>query len=134
MSDEKNSTRKRPLVVLLVIIVILICFCGIFIGIFNVVGITKVYGTSMEPSLQGGQYVIFDKLSTDKLNRGDIIVIGVNQEEYLVKRLIGLPGDTIEIRDGQVFLNSESLAEPYLTESTSGIYGPQAVAPGHFFV
>lgn len=77
---------------------------------------TVVYGQSMEPSLRPHQRLIVDKL-TYRLRapqRNDIIVLdlpGVN--DMLVKRIVGLPGETIEIRDGIVLVNNQELAEPF---------------------
>jgi signal peptidase I len=69
--------------------------------------------------------------------RGDVVVIRVESqgEELLIKRVIGLPGDVVEIHDGQVFVNSQPLSEPYVAGSvTTGFYAPTAVPPLHIFV
>jgi len=107
---------------------------------------TRVYGQSMEPNLHTDQRLIVEKLSYnayirqylgfDGPDRGDVVVIRLRtqNDELLIKRVIGLPGDTIEIRDGQVFVNGQPLAEPYLAAKTSGVYGPTTVPPLHIFV
>ncbi len=107
---------------------------------------TRVYGQSMEPNLHTNQRLIVEKLSYnaflrqylgfDGPDRGDVVVIRVRTQgdELLIKRVIGLPGDVVEIRDGQVFVNGEPLDEPYLATKTSGIYGPTTVPPLHIFV
>ena len=56
------------------------------------------------------------------------------QHELLIKRVIGLPGDVIEIHDSQVFVNNQPLTEPYLSTTTTGFYGPTTVPPLHIFV
>jgi signal peptidase I len=107
---------------------------------------TRVYGQSMEPNLHSDQRLIVEKLSYNsyfrqylRLNgpqRGDVVVIRLRAQgdELLIKRVIGLPGDMVEIRNGQVFVNNQPLAEPYLMDSTSGFYGPTTIPPLHIFV
>lgn len=107
---------------------------------------TRVYGQSMEPNLHTDQRLIVEKLSYnaflrqylgfDGPERGDVVVIRlrVQGDELLIKRVIGLPGDVVSISDGNVFVNGEALAEPYLGVRTLGIYGPTTVPPLHIFV
>ena len=82
---------------------------------------------SMEPTLEKGDRVLVNKLSYDlhDVNRGDVIVFELDDEDVgqdgirdLIKRVIGLPGDTIETRDGAVFINDQKLSEPYLPDGT----------------
>lgn len=82
---------------------------------------------SMEPTLEKGDRVLVNKLSYDlhDVNRGDVIVfelepadVGPDGIKDLIKRVIGLPGDVIETRDGVVYINDEPLEEPYLTDGT----------------
>ena len=107
---------------------------------------TRVYGQSMEPNLHTDQRLIVEKLSynrffrqyfhTDGPQRGNVVVIRVNEQndELLIKRVVGLPGDVVEIHDGQVFVNHQPLNEPYLSSITSGFYGPVTIPPLHIFV
>jgi signal peptidase I len=107
---------------------------------------TRVYGQSMEPNLHTDQRLIVEKLSynpylrqylkLDGPQRSDVVVIRLRTQgdELLIKRVIGLPGDMVEIHNGQVFVNNQPLAEPYLMDSTSGSYGPTTVPPLHIFV
>ncbi len=78
---------------------------------------------SMEPTLQKGDRVLVNKLSyhLHDVNRGDVVVfeipeasVGTDGIKDLIKRVIGLPGDTIETRDGVVYVNDRRLEEPYL--------------------
>lgn len=82
---------------------------------------------SMEPTLEKGDRVLVNKLSYDlhDVNRGDVIVFELDAEEVgpdgikdLIKRVIGLPGDVIETRDGTVYINDQALDEPYLADGT----------------
>ena len=67
--------------------------------------------------------------------RGDVVVFHVDPDsDLLIKRVIGLPGDRVEIRSGQVIINGDLLDEPYITRPTYGDYGPVDVPPLHIFV
>ena len=82
---------------------------------------------SMEPTLSKGDRVLVNKISYDlhDVHRGDVIVFELDADEVgpdgikdLIKRVIGLPGDVIETRDGAVYVNDQAIDEPYLAEGT----------------
>jgi signal peptidase I len=82
---------------------------------------------SMEPTLRQGNRVIVNKLSYDlhDVNRGDVVVfelpsdrVGPDGIKDLIKRVVVLPGDVIETRDGHVYIDGKRLEEPYLPEGT----------------
>jgi len=84
---------------------------------------TIVYGQSMEPNLHDQERVILDKVSyrLGAPERGDIVVFPVESEPLpLIKRVIGLPGETVEVRDGKVLVNGVALNEPYASGPTHG--------------
>ncbi len=98
---------------------------------------------SMEPTLKVGDRVLVNKLSYDfhDVRRGDIVVFGSPpgednpQIKDLIKRVIGLPNDSVEGRDGRVYINGNPLREPYLPAGTStSTFGPEKVPPGHLWV
>lgn len=98
-----------------------------------------VHGQSMEPSLHENQRVIVDMLSYrfGTPQRGEIVVLDVPERHSgppLIKRVIGLPGDLVEIRDGAVFINDERLNEPYLDQVTQGWMPPTRVPEECVFV
>jgi signal peptidase I len=119
----------------------------IFFLIQTVIRNFRVVGTSMVDNLHDGQYLIIDKLSYTNFvwqtlgiagpQRGDVIVFEPPNrpgEDY-VKRIIGLPGERIEINQGQVFINGELLQEPF--EPLPGTYTmPNAITvpPNQVFV
>jgi signal peptidase I len=101
---------------------------------------------SMEPTLDVGDRVLVNKLSYDAhdVNRGDLVVFvrpagdpafGPTETEDLIKRVIGLPGETIEARDGVVYVDGRRLEEPYLVDGIPTENLPaQEVPVGHVFV
>ena len=102
---------------------------------------TRVYGQSMEPNLHTDQRLVVEKISYNQWwhlrgpQRGDVVVFRVSPDsDLLIKRVIGLPGDKVEIRSGRVIINGTNLNEPYLTQPTYGDYGPLDVPPLHVFV
>ncbi len=97
-----------------------------------------VEGASMEPTLANRAYVIVDTLfpATRPFRRGEVIVFrfpGKPGVEY-VKRVIALPGETVAIAHGMVFVNGNPLAEPYVRERTRYFWGPARVPDDSIFV
>ena len=100
---------------------------------------TRVQGQSMEPSLHTDQRLVVEKVTYrfHGPGRGDVVVIRVPSqgEELRIKRVVGLPGETVEMRDGQVYIDGQLLDEPYTNGSTrSGRIGRVVVPPLHVFV
>ncbi len=99
---------------------------------------TRVYGQSMEPNLHSDERLVVEKLGYrfHGPRRGDIVVLKVPERssELLIKRVIALPGERIEIRDGHVYIDGALLDEPYLTQITAGMMLPQVVPPLRVFV
>lgn len=97
--------------------------------------VLQIYGNSMTPTLQGGEIVVSMKNSA--FHTGDIIAFYYNNK-ILVKRVIGGPGDWINIEeDGTVYVNEAAVDEPYLTEKAMGdcnIELPYQVPDGKVFV
>jgi signal peptidase I len=98
---------------------------------------TIVYGQSMEPNLHDQERVILDKVAyhIGTPARGDIVVFPVKGEPLpLIKRVIGLPGETVEVRDGRVLVNGVALREPYVSVPTVGNTAPVRVPADAVFV
>ena len=96
-----------------------------------------VYSQSMEPNLHEEQQIIVEKVSHyfHIPERGDIVIVNVTGEDIpLIKRVIGLPEEVLEIKDNQVFINNLSLVEPYLASSTQRNFGPVRIPENHVFV
>lgn len=97
-----------------------------------------VFGSCMEPNLRTGERVLGNKLvyRFKSPARGDIVVFRypLDPKKTYIKRVIGLPGEIVEIRGGRVFINSEPLAESYVVNTPHGYYGPERVEQGKLFV
>jgi signal peptidase I len=100
----------------------------------------QVEGTSMLPLLKNHERIVVNRIAyhVESIHRGDIIVFHypLDPAQSFIKRVIGLPGDWVSIRGGQVYVNGRRLREPYvlpayLDEET---YAPVHVAPGHYYV
>ena len=100
---------------------------------------TRVEGQSMEPSLHSDQRLVVEKVSYrfHGPQRFDVVVLKLPSQgdELLIKRVVGLPGETVEIRDGQVYINGDPLAEPFINGATGpGRNEHVIVPPLHVFV
>jgi signal peptidase I len=98
---------------------------------------TVVYGQSMEPNLSAFQRLIIDKISyhLHSPQRNDIVVIDLpNMDEMLVKRVVGLPGETVELRNGIVLINGEPLDESFPHDFSLQTLSPLILGPLQYFV
>jgi len=108
----------------------------IFILVNAATGRFKIDGSSMEPNLHNDEYVIVDKVTflLGKPQRGDVVVFYLEgQPKDYIKRVIGLPGETIEISSGTVFVDGRPLDEPYVTPS-SVTYPQRQLGEDEYFV
>ena len=98
---------------------------------------TVVLSQSMEPNLYENQQLIVDKISYHlrEPKRGEIVVLEVEESEIpYIKRVVGLPGEMLEIRNNRLFIDGEVMPEPYLAEVVQRDYGPVHVPEDHVFV
>lgn len=97
-----------------------------------------VQGSSMKPNLACNQRVIVEKITYCFIHgprRGDVVIIGrPGENALLVKRAVALPGETVAVRDGQVFINGQPLKEPWATSQGGPDYPPTRVPARHVFV
>lgn len=98
---------------------------------------TQVLGQSMEPNLHSTQRVVVEKVTYRFFHgprRGNIVVIALpEQSEMLIKRVVGLPGESIEVRSGRVYIDGKPLNEPWTVNPGGGSYGPRTIPPLHIF-
>lgn len=130
---KEESRRVYRLAFLLFWSLLLYFFCQRY-----VVSMGIVTDRSMLPTLVEGNYVLVNKYvyHLRRPRRGDIVVIRprvLNSEEY-VKRVIGLPGETLFIRSGGVYINGRRLAEPYVMSPTLPDAGPYTLGTEQYFV
>jgi len=152
MSPQKSTTREYFESVAIAVIL------ALFVRTW-VVQAFKIPTGSMEQNLLIGDHLLVNKfvyapaataaermlLPVGEYQRGDVLVFKFPEdpERDFIKRLIGLPGETIELRQSRVFIDGEPLAEPYLDAMRQGghmppdirgSFGPQVVPEGHLFM
>lgn len=132
---EENKLKKeligwvRDLAIALLVVFI----------IFNFLGQkTNVVGKSMEPTLHDGDQLVVDKLSYrfSEIERYDIIVFPYEPKLYYIKRVIALPGESVDIQNGTLLVNGESIDADFnfdvITEYGNNL--PIVVPPNEYFV
>lgn len=121
---------------------------AVVIGVFIVTFVgqrTIVYGNSMQPTLQHKDQLIVEKISSrfNRLNRGDIVTVYVPEEldagkDTIIKRIVGVAGDRVEIRGGKVYLNGLEYIEDYINGTRTGTvdneFSEVTVAEGYVYV
>lgn len=99
------------------IVVSLAIFAVVYVFLFQP---HQVDGRSMEPNFHNGEYILTDKISyrLHSPNRGDVVVFHSPQDERVdfIKRIIAVPGDTLKLAGGYVYLNGQRLEEPYIND------------------
>jgi len=105
----------------------------------------EINGASMEPNFHNGEFILTNKIlyKFRPPARGDVVIFKSpgNKEIDYIKRIIGLPGDTVSLRDNAFYVNNQKVVEPYLAPSTP-IFGGSylgegqsiVVPPGSFFM
>ena len=133
---EKKRSATRELISWLLIIVLSVCV-ALFLNGFVIVN-ARVTSGSMENTIMTKDRVLglrFPYWFSDP-QQGDIVIFKYPDDESqnYIKRIIGMPGDTVEIVEGLVYINGELLDEPYLRETPRGSFGPYEVPEGHYFM
>ncbi|MBZ5662042.1 MAG: signal peptidase I [Acidobacteriia bacterium] len=100
----------------------------------------KVEGTSMTPLISDQERIFINKFvyRFEPIARGDVVVFWypLDRSKSFIKRVVGLPGDTVEIREGQVFVNGKYLPEPYVPPESADMnnFSPTRIPKGEYFV
>ncbi|MHB0922357.1 MAG: signal peptidase I [Bellilinea sp.] len=128
---QRNSTFRLFLEVLQTLALAVVLYFLIDLVIARV----RVENISMLPTLQPGEFVLVNKMAYQfgDFDRGDIVVFHYSEQEDYIKRVIGLPGDRIEISNGEVRVNDQLLAEPYISAAPQ-YNGSWEVPPDNLFV
>src|SRR6202451_202605 len=100
----------------------------------------KVEGTSMNPLLSDQERIFINKFiyHFEPIDRGDVVVFWypLDRSKSLIKRIVGLPGETVEIRAGRVYVNGNELPDQFVPASylDGSTYGPVEIARDEYFV
>lgn len=136
--EERKKNLKKELLedIILVIVVLVSVFLIKRFVLINAV----IPSSSMENTIQVGDQIFGNRLAylLGDPQRGDIVIFRYpdNEEELFIKRVIGLPGEKVQIVDGKVYINdsAEPLEEDYLKEVPVGDFGPYDVPEDCYFM
>lgn len=139
MQKNEGKEKKSPLAVLkeLLVALFIASILSYLILTYLIINTHSPTG-SMSPTLVAGYHAFANRLaySGHPPERGDIVVftlVGDKGTRY-VKRIIGLPGETLEIHDGITYIDGTALDEPYLVDTVAGIWGPYLIPAGCYFL
>lgn len=123
----KDSLRDLLPYIIIVLVVVLIRT--------YIVTPIKVNGTSMNDTLQNGDTMILNKLDVkvSDIERFQIVVIKTS-ESYLIKRVIGLPGETIKYKDGKLYIDGKVFKDPYFKDNNTDDFDEVKIPKNHYFV
>ncbi len=141
--DVRTSFLRELISIIKYVLVLLVVFFVVYQFFYAPV---MVDGDSMEPTLQDGDYVLLNKFSD--IERFDIVVFPPpdDEETQYIKRVIGMPGDTVEYRGDVLFIDGDPVEEPFLENAeeadfySSGdyslltLFGVEEVPAGQYFV
>ena len=136
--QERENQRQEWKSVLREIVDTLLLMLLIYVVARTLVQTFRIEGISMEPNLHDGQYLIINKLvyHLHAPHRGDVVVFRYpkNPNRDFIKRIIGLPGEKVEVRGERIFINGEELVEPYEVHQGGYSWGPQILDEDEYFV
>lgn len=124
----KKVAREIVITVLLALV--------FFLAIRSVVHNFEVNGSSMVPNLEDGQFIIVSKAAYwfGDPQRGDIVVFNTDRLDHgIIHRIVGMPGETVEIKRGELYINGQRQYESYI-QGYSVSDGPVVVPEDHYFI
>lgn len=134
---KKWIAEFRDWMIMAIVVFAVMSLLNLFV--FN---ISMVKGHSMQPTLYEGERLFINKITlafTDP-KRGDIVVLhdpssGPERKEYLVKRVVGIPGDIVEVREHKLYVNGKPVVESYVDAAIEDAdFTPVPVGRGFYFV
>jgi signal peptidase I len=136
--QDIEDQQKRDKSILREVVETVLLTLLIFLAIRTLIQNFRIEGVSMEPNLHDGQYLIINKLVyyLHPPERGDVVVFHYprNPRRDFIKRIIGLPGEKVEVRGERIFINGEELEEPYTFHTGNYTWGPQRLGEDEYFV
>ncbi|MBO4901996.1 MAG: signal peptidase I [Lachnospiraceae bacterium] len=135
-TQENKPSLKREIMEWIIVIEVAVIL-AVVLNMFLIVN-AVIPSASMETTIMTGDRIFGNRLAYMKKDpaRGDIVIFKFpdDEKQLFIKRLIGMPGETLEMKDGIVYINGEALDEPYLATIPYGDYGPVTVPEGAYFV
>ena len=145
-AEKKNASEKKEKSTAQNILGTIAYIIGVCVFVFLILHFvgqrTVVNGSSMDTTLANGQNLVMDKLSYrfHDPERYDIIIFPgpeeFGQHPYYIKRIIGMPGETVQIKDGKVYINDSEtpLDDSFVPETPLGSFGPYEVPENCYFM
>lgn len=136
---DPNNPKVRPgwLTFMIETLQTIVLAVVLYFLIDSVIARVRVENISMQPTLQSGEFILVNKLAykLSDVTRGDIVIFHFPQDprEDYIKRVIGIPGDTITVQNSQVLVNNHPLTEPYIAAEPQ-YTGTWTVPPDRIFV
>lgn len=133
---QRQAAHRPPALLRQIVVTIL---CGALFALLLQITVQNyvVEGTSMLPNVQSGDRVLVDRLAYrfGSPQRGDIVVFRFPwSDSNLIKRVIAIPGDVVQITPGVVRVDGKVVHEPYIRYTEQYTYGPARVPAGDYFV
>ncbi|HAG70310.1 MAG TPA: signal peptidase I [Lachnospiraceae bacterium] len=135
MTKEEIRSEIKEWIIVLELAIILAVVLNMFIVVNAVIP-----SASMETTIMTGDRIFGNRLAyiNSEPQRGDIIIFKFpdDEKQLFIKRVIGLPGETLMVRDGLVYINGSDtpLDEPYVNGEPFGDYGPVTIPEGGYFM
>lgn len=134
--EKAKGIKPHLRQIIITLLIVLVVFAAVNLSVDSF----AIEGSSMEPSFHNGEYLMVNKLSYrfGSPDRGDVIVFHypLSPETLYVKRIIGLPGEKVEIAEGRIYIDGRLLVEPSYISSTyyQGNNFSTLVPKDHYFV
>ncbi len=119
---------------------VLVAVCVLFIFLY-VVSFQQVVGPSMKPNYLEGEVFLLNKIKYrfSEVKRFEVIVLNSDQAKFMIKRVIGLPGDELEYKDDQLYINGKSMKEEFSKTGKTDNYSLkkiniEKIPEGYYFV
>ena len=143
MEQERHSLRSKLVALAwkttreLLTTVLPAVLIALLVNVFVAEAVSIEDGPSMQPNLYRGDRMLTEKVSYHfhAPRRGDVVVVDrPGQQKTLVKRVIAVAGETIEVRGGHAWVNGQPIDEPWVEQFGGPGYGPEVVPEDHVFI